>query len=565
VKAQIRTTLLCLLGPVAACSALAQSAQYSCPNVPQIHQTIDCLEALFSQDLPYVHGHFIVGSVPPGNGFALGFVIEKPEHFVSPFSPEVPADLRDPNSRVFPFPKDPDDPVQLRDPGGFKSLFIPRLAAAAALNGSWYISGTGDWLPPVYSIGGRRGPAHRTSLVPCHKLGGGGPAKENKPSGGICTDQVLAIHFEGAHRVARTIGFYGIGPASPATKYTFRLDESYGGVHARMPLTNFLSLGIGIEGRHAELPVELLPASVYSNFTPAALFGLGVEPTWLHTDAGLMSRAHHIAEAKTKARPESEATPANKGPQPILKSRTAITWNGDVAGHWFHDASGQVSSFRQQAGDANLEIELGGVILQHVLPSKSDSVWTSAYHRFLASRCGGKPADPRVDVDRKASKEEQEKAIAEAKEYRKKNNFAYELKNSDYCDFGTLAFLSHIATSQPSAGATIPFFMKPTVGGQDIESRPSLRGFPDYRFRGSNAAFVQADYRLPVYDPLGLLLFYDTGNAGDSLADLSFAHARQDGGFGFFVRVMRLSLAQAYLAWGQGHGVHLGYSLTKRF
>jgi hypothetical protein len=33
----------------------------------------------------------------------------------------------------------------------------------------------------------------------------------------------------------------------------------------------------------------------------------------------------------------------------------------------------------------------------------------------------------------------------------------------------------------------------------------------------------------------------------------------------FNVRVMRLPLAEACLAWGQVHGVHLGYSLTKRF
>ena len=188
-----------------------------------------------------------------------------------------------------------------------------------------------------------------------------------------------------------------------------------------------------------------------------------------------------------------------------------------------------------------------------------------AFYRFLSSRCGGSPADPRVDVDRKATKAEQEKATAAAKEYRKKNNFSYELKHDDYCDFGTVAVRSHIAASQPSAGDTIPFYMKPTVGGQDIESRLSLRGFPDYRFRGADAAFVQADYTLPVYDPLGLQLFYDVGNAGDSLGDLSIAHARQDGGFGFNVRVMRVSLAQAFLAWGQGRGVHLGYALSKRF
>jgi hypothetical protein len=40
-------------------AALAQSAEYSCPHFPHIHQAIDCLEALFSEDLPDVHGHFM--------------------------------------------------------------------------------------------------------------------------------------------------------------------------------------------------------------------------------------------------------------------------------------------------------------------------------------------------------------------------------------------------------------------------------------------------------------------------------------------------------------------------
>ena len=350
-KIAIRAVVVVLLTAFAARGALAQSAEYSCPHFPHIHQAIDCLEALFSEDLPYVHGHFILGSVPPGNGFALGFVVEKPEHFVSAFSPEISVDLRNSNSAAFPFPKNPENGGSSRDQGGFKSLFIPRLAVAASYNGSWYISGSGDWLPGVYSNGLRRGPRH-SPLLPCHKLGGGS-VERDQPSGGICTDQVLTIHFEGTYRVARTVGFYGIGPASPKTEYTFRLDESYGGVHARMPFTNFFSLAVGIEGRHPELPVETLSASVYSHFTPATLPGLGVQPTYLHSDAGLMSRAHHIAEAKT---------PANQSYPPLLKGRTAFTWDGGFRGQWFRDTSGQASSFRQQAGDANIEIEIGGVI-----------------------------------------------------------------------------------------------------------------------------------------------------------------------------------------------------------
>ena len=111
----------------------------------------------------------------------------------------------------------------------------------------------------------------------------------------------------------------------------------------------------------------------------------------------------------------------------------------------------------------------------------------------------------------------------------------------------------------------IPFYMLPTLGGQDIDSLISLRGFENYRFRAPDTMFVQAEYSLPVYDPFALLLFYDAGNVGNTLGDLSFAHLRQDGGFGLNIRVMRMTLAQVYLAGGRGGSLHPGFNLAKQF
>jgi hypothetical protein len=46
---------------------------------------------------------------------------------------------------------------------------------------------------------------------------------------------------------------------------------------------------------------------------------------------------------------------------------------------------------------------------------------------------------------------------------------------------------------------------------------------------------------------------------------LSFTHLRQDGGFGATFRLQGTVMAQAYLAWGAGHGPMLGYNLSKQF
>ena len=81
---------------IAANTVSAQAVEYSCKYFTKsVFQATDCMEALFSEDMPYLHGHLATGSVPPGNGFALGVVIEKPTHYVSPFAPQVPPDMRD--------------------------------------------------------------------------------------------------------------------------------------------------------------------------------------------------------------------------------------------------------------------------------------------------------------------------------------------------------------------------------------------------------------------------------------------------------------------------------------
>lgn len=107
--------------------------------------------------------------------------------------------------------------------------------------------------------------------------------------------------------------------------------------------------------------------------------------------------------------------------------------------------------------------------------------------------------------------------------------------------------------------------MQPTVGGSDIDSLVCLRGFADYRFRAPDATFLQVEYSVPVWEPVGGLLFYDAGNVGQTLSEPSFAHHRRDAGLGGTLRFGGSVVAQAYLAIGAGHGVHLGYNPVKIF
>ncbi len=523
---------------------LAQSAEYSCPHFDHLHQAIDCIEAIFSEK-PL---HLTLGSVPPANGLALGVVLEQPTHFVSAFAPELIPDMRD--GKVYPQPKDPDTRDET-DRGGYKSLLVPRLGAAASTNGSWYVSGSADWLPGIYTIVERKlkplKPGRPDRKKTCHEYSI------------FCTESVLAIHLEGTHRVSRTINFFGLGPASPPNKFAFRMDETYGGIQIRFPVTDAFTLAAGLEGRAPELPFETQSNSVFTNFSPGSLPGLAAAPVYVHSNVGFTTQARHVSEAATNESDDPNVK------LPLLKHRTAISTRGEFAYNWYNDVSSARASFQQLTADAGLTLELGAVTQRHVISTEVSGFFPRAFYHLLQHYCGGPPADPRTVVDRKKDAQERDQKRKNQEEERKQNRISFEIKHDDYCDFGTLNLRSHLATSSTSGTNVIPFYMLPTVGGQDIDSRVSLRGFDNYRFRGRDTTFVQAEYALPVYGPLALLVFYDAGNAGNTLGDLSFAHLRQDAGLGTDIRILRKTIAQLYVAGGRGHGLLPGFSLMKQF
>jgi hypothetical protein len=548
---RLRLTLLLAALNLLPRLAQAQSAEYSCPDFFHLHQAVDCIEAIFSEDTAPLYTHFTVGSVPPSNGFALGLITEDPTHFVSAFAPHISPDMRDPD--IFVVPSDVSDPSKT-DSGGHKSLFVPRIGEAVSTNGSWYVTGGFDWMPGLYVPGFTLVPPLAPGLPKtrhnCHQLGK------------LCTDSVLTLHFDTGHSVARTIDFYGLGPASPNRQYTFRLDQTFGSLQDRLPLldyhtaatSNEFAVAAGIEFRRLQLPVQSLPASVYTNFTTATLPGLTGEPTYLHSNVGFLDNLTHVSEQKLKP-----------GQAPLLKRYDAVTLLSSFSYHWYTDTGFSGASFQREVADADLSVELGARIQKHVVSTPAPPFWRDLYYRFLSARCGGRPADPRIDTNPKADTTARKAASDQAAAYLKQNGYRYELKKTDLCDFGDLTLATHLAASHAPAGNVIPFFMRPTVGGQDIDSLTSLRGFANYRFRGNDATFVQTSYTLPIYDPLGLLVFYDAGNAGDTLGALSFAHLHQDAGFGVNIHIMRVSYAQAYLAWGAGSGPYLGYNLVKQF
>jgi len=499
--------LLLILAP----STLACAQSYdSCKNFSgNLHTKMDCVEAIFSAS----PAHLTFSSMPPGNGFAIGGVLEQNNHYVSPFA--LPGAVRLSSGNAAERPPD-------YSPGGLPSLGSlwsadGRLAAVASINGSWLATGQLTLMPKGYV------PLHRTDHngveVSCNKLRN------------LCTKQVFGIHFEGSHRSLQTVSFYGVGAGSPAVKYIFRENDTFGSFRAVLPLQDWLSIEGGFEYRQPDLPASSAVNSVNNNFNNTTAPGLASQPGFAHSYIALRTSPLLYSSPKTDDKDLNHTGP-------LMKRYLLSTFRNSAEYHWWAAQGDSSQSFQQFVFDADENIQLATRVRRYV--QVADTKGSRFLYSMLARACGDSGINWKEPTD-------------------------YVLKVRQRCRFGDLDLRSHIVTSMTRSGSAVPYYLQPTVGGSDIDSRPSLRGFPDYRFRAADALFVQTDYSIPVRDPIGLLLYYDAGTVGPTFSSLSFANLRQDGGVGITLSLQGRVAAQGYLAWGAGHGPFFGYNFTKFF
>jgi hypothetical protein len=109
-----------------------------------------------------------------------------------------------------------------------------------------------------------------------------------------------------------------------------------------------------------------------------------------------------------------------------------------------------------------------------------------------------------------------------------------------------------VSTSDADTNHTVPFYLMPTLGGND-----SLRGFRDYRFRGPHALLVQGEYRFEIWSGLDAALFYDAGKVALTHSDLNFRDLEHDYGVGFRFNTDRGLVLRVDGAFGSRDGKHL--------
>jgi hypothetical protein len=391
-----------------------------------------------------------------------------------------------------------------------------KLSIVGSVNQSWVASGVFDLTPAIYK------PDRNKSNAVCQRLGI------------LCTRSQFSLHAQGIHRSLQTISFYGIGALSPALKHTFHQSDTFGGLSANLPITNQLAVSGGIELLQPDLPPTTDPLSVSNNFTNVTAPGLQSQPFFTHSNIGIITTASAVINPRTDDDPLNHTGP-------LMKRNIRFTFNNQAAYHWYSAASNASSSFQRFLFSGDESIALGSNVRRYVTAGDvGRSFGSRHYYHILKDACGNGHEKLTATND-------------------------YVLKVTQQCNYGKIDFRSNLAASNTGTGSVVPFYLQPTVGGSDIDSQVSLRGFPDYRFRDRDAVVVQAEYSVPITDPIGLLLFYDAGRVGPALSSLTFARLRQDAGFGATFRLQGNVVAQTYVAWGAGHGPALNYNFTKLF
>jgi hypothetical protein len=115
-----------------------------------------------------------------------------------------------------------------------------------------------------------------------------------------------------------------------------------------------------------------------------------------------------------------------------------------------------------------------------------------------------------------------------------------------------LAARLKVSTTDVGETERVPFFLLPTLGGND-----TLRGFRAYRFRGQHSILAQAEYRWEIWSAFDAALFYDAGKVTLRREDLNFKSLEQDYGFGFRFNTDNGIVVRIDAAFGSADGKHL--------
>jgi len=108
----------------------------------------------------------------------------------------------------------------------------------------------------------------------------------------------------------------------------------------------------------------------------------------------------------------------------------------------------------------------------------------------------------------------------------------------------TLAMRGWLVASDTATGASVPFYLMPSLGGSN-----TLRSFSNYRFHDRHMVVANVEARLALMTHVDLAVFADAGNVAARMADLDFD--KTSIGAGLRLHSMRSTFARIDVAHGR--------------
>jgi hypothetical protein len=110
-----------------------------------------------------------------------------------------------------------------------------------------------------------------------------------------------------------------------------------------------------------------------------------------------------------------------------------------------------------------------------------------------------------------------------------------------------VALRGWLVASDTDAGQAVPFYLAPSLGGNN-----SLRGYSDYRFHDRNLLLLNIETRVALMTHMDAALFFDAGNVAARVDDLDLGRQSYGAGVRFHTRRMtfgRVDVARSDEGW----------------
>ena len=119
-----------------------------------------------------------------------------------------------------------------------------------------------------------------------------------------------------------------------------------------------------------------------------------------------------------------------------------------------------------------------------------------------------------------------------------------------------LSVYARLTLAHTSTGNTCHSICRIPSAARISNGDPELRAFPDYRFRAPDNMVFEVEFNRRIWKPLGIMVFYDTGEVAAQASDLSLARMRQSVGGGLTLWSATKVVLRAYVGFGGGQGSH---------